>query len=184
MKYILGIFITIFTTSSFVFAATYSWVDEKGTIHFSDRPRNPNAQIVRETKPSAIMPVTPSPAPSQRTTSPNGTEQSRARSVAPQSPATPNIRRPVVITADDYKIRVTAKQLGDEVVFSGRISDGPSCERLVITLGAHSTEGRQVRTSTVVNMTGARSRVITASARSRPVARPSWTVSTIAASCN
>lgn len=184
MRNIWAIFFTIITTATFGFAATYTWVDEKGTVHFSDRPRSPDAQIVREPSPSAIMPGNSSPVPSRQTPSASVAEQYRALSVSPQAPAPSNVRRSAVITADDYEIRVTAKQLGDEVIFSGRISNGPPCEQLVITLGAHSTEGRQVRTSTVVNMTGVLSRVITASARSRPVARPSWTVSTIVANCN
>jgi len=111
----------------------YKWVDESGTVHFSDKPYSDQAQEITvkgtginvhqdprlaEDKPIEIEKTAPSPA-SQGKTAP-----------------------PKRISEKDYRISANVGELGgDAVQISGRVSSGPRCEKMTVKATAASDTG-------------------------------------------
>lgn len=92
------------------------------------------------------------------------------------------------ITADDYTIKLSARQSGGYVEFSGRISDGPMCERLSVTAFARSDQGGRTSVIDVVSFSsGVRSQTFDGKSRhswyKKIQPKPEWVVTKVYASC-
>lgn len=111
-------------------ATMYKWVDEKGTIHFSDQPRQQGSEKF------AVAQVTtyknPAPQPVNRQVSTNDFYEQRSPTVA-------HVNRPVQAerigrgrfrTSEGHIITASDKHLGDLLSFEGRVEGGSRCSAL------------------------------------------------------
>ena len=122
-------------------AEIYKWVDQNGTIHFSDKPTSAQAREVeiRETgialetplvEDDKDVPVHNNPPPAPAPQPANQKDLDNADSV---------------ITEEDYKITSTVGKLGgDAVRIAGRIGPGPKCEEMTVTATATNDNGLRV----------------------------------------
>lgn len=157
---------------------TYKWVDEKGTLTFSDRPMSADAQQVK------MAAINTYDYPQTRPDTPARTSRSRQQAAPAVRSVQPVTRRP--ISAADYTITKYALQRGNDVVLSGRVSAGPVCKSLHLSLRAESNKGGSVFGTTVVNNVGSGGRlyeIVRGSSYSENSGRPVWEITNIQASC-
>lgn len=96
--------------------------------------------------------------------------------------------KPQYITADDYDINISARQSGDEVEFSGRIKNGPLCDKLKISAYARNDWGGSASASDVVSFSpGVNSQTFDGKDSYRyydkSKAKPKWEVTSVYATC-
>jgi hypothetical protein len=117
-----------------VSAEIYQWVDEKGKRHFTDRPVD------------AAAPLTVFDSEYQSVAAPE----------SPPAETRKALRRPErkAISADDYQISVRVAQFNDQVILSGRISDGPPCKRFKLDFTVQDEEGHLLHLITVAEDIG------------------------------
>ena len=157
---------------------TYKWVDENGSLHFSDRPMSADAQQVQ------ISQINTYDYPQTRSDSLAQTSRSRQQAAPAVRSAQPVTRHP--ISAADYTITKYALQRGNDVVLSGRVSSGPVCESLHLSIRAESNKGRSIFETTVVNNVGSGGRLYEIVRRAPypdTSGRPVWEITAIRASC-
>lgn len=95
---------------------------------------------------------------------------------------------PGSISARDYQITSSAEQAGDYVVISGRISNGPVCENLVISASAKSDSGRYVAIVDAVRFAKGKKSALYDGRRESKVnhqsnPHPQWTVTSVRVNC-
>jgi len=157
---------------------TYKWVDEKGTIHFSDRPMSAKSEQI-EVRPidTYEFPQAQSVYVAQVNRAPQ-----TATEVRQQRPAS---RRP--ISAADYKFFNNTFQTGSDLILSGRISGGPECKALHLTIWAESNKGKRVCANTVVEGAGGMGstlyRAVVRAPYDNKAAWPTWDVTSVQAYC-
>jgi hypothetical protein len=157
---------------------TYKWVDENGSLHFSDRPMSADAEQI------SISPINSYDQPQTRPAAVAQTSRAQQQAAPAVRSAQPVPRRP--ISAADYTITKYALQRGNDVVLSGRVSAGPACKSLHLSLRAESNKGRSVFGTTMVNNVGSGGRlyeIVRSSSYSENSGRPVWEITNIQASC-
>jgi hypothetical protein len=114
----------LLATAGNVDARIYRWVDENGSVHFSDTPRSPEAEVV-ELRPTGIS---AEGFPEQKSESepvarPEPTKAKQGK--APQK-------------INPYRATASVGKLGaDAISIRGRI-EGPSCDDLLVTATARN----------------------------------------------
>ena len=93
-----------------------------------------------------------------------------------------------IVTAFDYKIVSSARQSNDEVIISGRISDGPACEKMVVDAQAVSDQGGRAYFTLLTSLSaGAKSTTFEGKKkvwyRDKAKPKPEWTVARVYISC-
>jgi hypothetical protein len=132
-------------------AKIYRWVDENGSVHFSDKPYSENAQeiiiqgtgIELEEPPDTKELKQPSTADSAETPE-SASEQPSAGKAA--VPAKETVKEESIeekiITEADYKVTTTIGKLGADLIsISGRIGSGPKCYDLTVIATATNDNG-------------------------------------------
>ena len=138
MRFMIVLVFLLFATQN-VNAKIYKWVDEKGTIHFSDKPYSEEAEEVNVKRtgiritgnemPTKNSLETRNPAPIQKSDDRNSQQNS-------------SDKKENEITEDDYRITSNVGKMGaDAIRIAGRISSGPRCENLVVEATAKSDTG-------------------------------------------
>lgn len=173
MKIAAAFLILTFISVVNVSAEIYKYVDENGSVHFSDTPMH------QESKKISVF------------DSDGGKVKSSANAQnvdnnSKQQPSTsefqPNSNHS--ITAKDYNISSRAERKGDYIVVSGRISGGPECDYLTLTFFAHSEDGGIEQLTTVVKNVGSfGSKLFEARTKMYPEHSGSWYVSSTHATC-
>lgn len=92
------------------------------------------------------------------------------------------------ISAQDYQISSSARQSGDFVLISGRISNGPVCQNLKVTAYATSSYGRKASISDVTRISeGVKSVLFEGKEyqpfKKRSIAKPQWEVTNVYIEC-
>lgn len=120
----------------------YKWVDENGTVHFSDKPISAEAKAVK-IKPTGIRVDKPEPD-EQRKAAPHGAA-AKVKPAADKTQGKTQQQRPGgddIIDEDDYRITANVGEVGGDFIrISGRISSGPRCDSLSIKATAQSDTG-------------------------------------------
>lgn len=161
-------------------STVYKWVDKHGVVTFSDHPMSPKAKRI-EVKPVNTYRFSNS---YEDSVSSSGLKHLRPeRRVRPKTAVRP--KRP--ISASDYEFFTSAYQKNSrEVILSGRISNGPPCKKLYLSIQAASNKGdRTVGTTTVEDIDWG-SRLFETIGRSyynTHTAWPIWHITGIQASC-
>ncbi len=119
----------------------YKWVDENGSVHFSDTPYSAEAKEVniRET---GISINNPGEGKNLREKKPE--ESGNKKKIIPnkQKPDTKPQLEEKIITEADYKISSSVGKLGGDIMsISGRISSGPRCKEMTVTATAENDNG-------------------------------------------
>ncbi len=96
--------------------------------------------------------------------------------------------RKKIISADDYTIKLSARQSGDYVKFSGRISNGPTCKKLRVSAYADSNQGGTAHAIKIVSFSsGVRSKTFDGKDRypwyKKSSPKPQWEVTSVYATC-
>ena len=113
-------------------ATMYKWVDEKGTIHFSDQPRQAGAERI------AVEPVTayknPEAQPAYRQIAANDVYEQGSPTVAQMNlpVQAERIGRGRFRTSAGHVVTASDKHLGDLLSFTGRVEGGSRCSALVL----------------------------------------------------
>ncbi|TYO99166.1 uncharacterized protein DUF4124 [Geothermobacter ehrlichii] len=160
----------------------YRWVDEKGVTHFSNRP-TANAEPVN-LKPLNTISI---PESEQARIDARRAQETRNYLARAQSKVLPqkshaSARRTYVIE------RTSAEQKPKHVELSGRISGGPKCRKLHLTIQARSDRGGAVYARTMVRNAGGSfgSRLFEAKARNYwdgNYPKPAWKITRIDFTC-
>ena len=154
----LAILLAMFATTAQ--AKIYRWVDQNGSVHFSDKPSAENAREIeiRETgieleKPAdagaQAQPETPPLAPENPggAATPSTTDSGKAVEAEPADGQ--------VITEADYQITTSITTLGEDLVsISGRVGSGPKCYDLEVVATAVNDNGLSVRIRDRVRKSG------------------------------
>ncbi len=123
----------------------YKWVDEKGSVHFSDRPLNPQAERV-PVEPLVTMKSSDPQRAYAPASSPRDLQEKLQTLAQAQTQEAPR-RRP---SPADYEFSLVGGfQQGDDVILSGRVA-GPACKALRVHVAVNSHSGLTVSGSTVV----------------------------------
>ena len=131
----------------------YKSVDAHGTITFSDHPMGDRA------KPIHVNPITTYRTQDKEAAAPPTVSDPSPQAYPQAELPQPAPRVQSSISAADYTFYTKAYQnRHNAVVFSGRISPGPSCAALVVSLQAVSHPGQHASASTVVRDVGPGSR--------------------------
>ncbi len=155
----------------------YKWVDEQGTIHFSDQPHHSGAEQVKVSPIQAYK--LPESKPANRSQALPGYQ--------PYGQSAPAVRETRVISASDYDIFSNARQKDHRTVeLSGRVSSGPECQALQLMIRAENNQGRSVSARTVVENVGWGSSLFEATRSSAwrdNTPRPIWRITEITGFC-
>lgn len=160
----------------------YKWVDEQGTIHFSDQPRHSGSGQVK------VAPIQTYKSPEGNPTRSESASRSQALpGYQPYGQSAPAVRETRVISASDYDIFSNARQKDHRTVeLSGRVSSGPECQALQLMIRAENNQGRSVSARTVVENVGWGSslfEVTRSSAWRDNTPRPIWRITEITGFC-
>ena len=147
----------------------YKWVDEKGTVSFSDRPMNPGAErIAVQPVPAYSFPQAGQPYRDQEVSRKAvSTNQpiARVQTVAStRSPQTERVATGTFITAGGHRLTASASHFGTWLTFEGRVSGGERCQSLEMTGHIKNNAGKTVRLRTTADNVGGSSRLF----KSRP----------------
>ena len=185
----LAILLAVFATTAQ--AKIYRWVDQNGSVHFSDKPSAENAREIeiRETgieleqpADAGAQPATPPPAPVNPgpAATPSATDSGKAVEAEPADGQ--------VITEADYQITTSITTLGEDLVsISGRIGSGPKCYDLEVVATAVNDNGLSVKIRDRVRKSGSFGSVTfkgTAKATGSAEDRGFWKVDSVEIRCN
>lgn len=130
-------------TSFEVDAKVYKWIDQNGTIHFSDTPYSGEAKEVN-VKSTGIKVTGSKSQPGQA----DEMDARQEENLKPNNPKETEV--PKEITEDDYRITSSVGKMGaDTIRVAGRIGSGPKCENLSIEATAASDTGLNATVNTV-----------------------------------
>lgn len=140
----------------------YKWVDEKGTVSFSDRPQAPSAEKISiQPVPAYDFPQTPKPSRNNPTAQSPAVRQEtivRIEQVQPVT-TTPSFQtrqtaRGTFVTSGGNIITAYARHMGPELTFHGRVKGGERCDSLRLTGYLMDNDGRRVRRRVSVENVG------------------------------
>ena len=141
----------LFLISAFILLSTsvnakiYKWVDENGSVHFSDKPYSQEAKEVKVQgtgisvqKSEAVLKAEKAREEKQRK------EMLRQKAATQTKPEPAKDQSDVEkdITEADYRISSSVGKLGADIMsISGRISSGPRCNDMSVTATATNDNG-------------------------------------------
>jgi len=137
--------------STSVNAKIYKWVDENGSIHFSDKPYS---QVAKEVKGQGTgISIQKSEAVLKAEKAREEKRQEEATKTKPE-PEKDKSDVEKVITEADYRISSSVGKLGADIMsISGRISSGPRCKNMSVTATATNDNGLKATITDNVNKT-------------------------------
>ena len=144
MKKLLFIIVLILLSTS-VHAKIYKWVDENGSIHFSDKPYSQEAKEVNVQGTGISVQKSEAVLKAEK-----DREEKRQKEMLRQKEKTKTKLEPAkdksevekVITETNYRISSSVGKLGaDNMSISGRISSGPRCKDMSVTATAMNDNG-------------------------------------------
>ena len=152
--FLISAFILLSTTAN---AKIYKWVDENGSVHFSDKPYSQEAKEVKVQgtgisvqKSEAVIKAEKAREEKQRK------EMLRQKAATQTKPESAKGQSDVekVITEADYRISSSVGKLGADIMsISGRISSGPRCKDMSVTATATNDNGLKATITDNVNKT-------------------------------
>jgi hypothetical protein len=166
----------------------YKWVDEKGTVSFSDRPMNPGVErIAVQPVPAYSFPPGSQPYRDQgigRKAVSTNQPTARVQTVAStRNPETQRIATGTFMTAGGHRLTASASHFGTWLTFEGRVSGGERCQSLEMTGHMKNNAGKTVRLRTTADNVGGSSRLF----KSRPARvsdlKSGWELFRVDASC-
>ena len=131
--------------STSVNAKIYKWVDENGSVHFSDKPYSQEAKEVKVQGTGISVQKSEAILKAEK-----AREEKRQKEMLQQKAATQTKPEPAkdqsdvekVITEADYRISSSVGKLGADIMsISGRISSGPRCKDMSVTATATNDNG-------------------------------------------
>ena len=141
----------LFLISAFILLSTsvnakiYKWVDENGSVHFSDKPYSQEAKEVKVQGTGISVQKSEAVLKAEK-----AREEKRQKEMLQQKAATQTKPEPAkdqsdvekVITEADYRISSSVGKLGADIMsISGRISSGPRCKDMSVTATATNDNG-------------------------------------------
>ena len=141
MKHLtLLILFSLLATASY--AAVYKWVDENGSVHFSDKPYSKDAKEIKIQGTGITVEKTEEQIKQEQLEREKKKPQEQTtKPLAPPKQKAPE-QQDNIITEADYRIKASVAKLGaDMISVSGRISSGPRCKDMVITATAINDNG-------------------------------------------
>ena len=184
-KTLLALLLVMITAT--IQAKIYRWVDENGSVHFSDKPYSEKAEeiVIKETgieldeKPVAATEETSSKAPAT-TWEPPAAKKKEVVETEPE--------KKKIITEEDYKINSTIGKLGNDLIsISGRIGNGPKCYDMSVTANASNENGLSVTIRDQIRKSSSFGSVTfsgTAKATGSAEDRGFWKVNSVTIRCN
>ena len=136
---LLILFILLATSS---YATVYKWVDENGSVHFSDKPYSKDAKEIKIQGTGITFEKTEERIKQEQLEKEKKKQQEQTRKpLAPPRQDTPE-QQENIITEADYRIKANVAKLGADIIrISGRISSGPRCKDMIITATAINDNG-------------------------------------------
>jgi len=131
--------------STSVNAKIYKWVDENGSIHFSDKPYSQDAKEVKVQGTGISVQKSEAVLKAEKAREEKQQEEMLRKKAATQTRAEPakgqsDVEK--VITEADYRISSSVGKLGADIMsISGRISSGPRCKDMSVTATATNDNG-------------------------------------------
>jgi hypothetical protein len=110
----------------------YKWVDEKGTIHFSDQPRHSDAERIAVAQVTTYKNQEPRPAYRQVSTNEVYAQGSHTVAQVNLSGQTEQIGRGRFRTSAGHVITASGKHFGNLLSFEGRVEGGTRCSALYL----------------------------------------------------
>ena len=105
-------------------AKIYKWVDENGTVHFSDKPYSEDAEEVNVKRTGIRITGNDASAKSPPEQKKSAADQ-KSQNIS--SPEGPSGKKENVISEKDYRITSNVGKIGaDAIRIAGRINSGPS----------------------------------------------------------
>jgi micrococcal nuclease len=159
--------------------SVYRWVDDKGTVHFSDKPLRSGAEQV-DVKPIATYTVAQAPPPQ--------VVSDRRSPKAPAAQRPPpsfegQINKGVFQTRGGYRVTANAKHFGEYLSFEGRVENGPPCRTLRLSGTLIDQKGDRQVLIADVSEAGSGSRLYESSRRRVINLKRGWEVISVQARC-
>jgi hypothetical protein len=167
----------------------YKWVDEKGTIHFSDQPGQSGAERIEVAAVTTYnnQQLQPSDGVSEgrqleptnnlnRQTSPSGVQVNRSGQAK-------RIARGRFRTDDGYLITADDKHLGSSLAFQGRVEGGPRCKSLYLRGYLTSKNGTRRYLDAIATDVGGGGRLFESAPVKVSELKEGWEVTSVAVSC-
>jgi len=138
----ISVLVLLSTTAN---AKIYKWVDENGSIHFSDKPYSQDAKEVNVQGTGISVQKSEAVLKAEK-----DREEKRQKEMLRQKETTKTKLEPAkdksevekVITEADYRISSSVGKLGADIMsISGRISSGPRCKDMSVTSTATNDNG-------------------------------------------
>lgn len=171
-------------------AEIYKWVDESGSIHFSDKPYSEEAKEFhfKGTGISLDQPEAENKQ-EQQAEEPQAKQQQKpvvkAKAPAEKVEAKDQEKN---ITEADYKITSGVGKLGGDVIsISGRIGSGPVCKSMTITATAHNDNNLSATVTTHAEKSSSHGSTVfqgVAKVSGSADDRGFWNVDTVKVRCN
>ena len=131
--------------STSVNAKIYKWIDENGSIHFSDKPYSQDAKEVKVQGTGISVQKSEAILKAEKAREQERQEEmlrQKAATKAKPEPAKDKSEVEKVITEADYRISSSVGKLGADIMsISGRISSGPRCKDMSVTSTATNDNG-------------------------------------------
>jgi hypothetical protein len=144
MNKLLSIVVLVLLSTS-VHAKIYKWIDENGSVHFSDKSYSQDAKEVKIQETGISFQKSEAVLKAEK-----AREEERQKEMLMQKEATktkPDTAKDKsnsekVITEADYRISSSVGKLGSDIIsISGRISSGPRCNDMTVTAIAINDNG-------------------------------------------
>ena len=138
----ISVLVLLSTTAN---AKIYKWVDENGSVHFSDKPYSQDAKEVNVQGTGISVQKSEAVLKAEK-----DREEKRQEEMLRQKETTKTKLEPAkdksevekVITEADYRISSSVGKLGADIMsISGRISSGPRCKDMSVTSTATNDNG-------------------------------------------
>jgi hypothetical protein len=137
---ILTIFAAFLLLTTASHSKIYKWVDENGSVHFSDTAYSQDAKEVNIQGSSITVQKTDEQIKAEKAREEN--QRKKPIQQKDVTKAKPKAETKKAISEDDYRISSSVGKLGADIIsISGRISSGPRCNDMVVTATAINDNG-------------------------------------------
>ena len=120
-------------------AKIYKWVDENGSVHFSDKPYSQDAKEVNVQGTGISVQKSEAVLKAEK-----ALEQERQKEATKTKPDVVKDKpeEEKVVTEADYRVSSSVGKVGADIMsISGRISSGPRCKNMSVTATATNDNG-------------------------------------------
>jgi hypothetical protein len=149
---ILTIFAAFLLLTTASHSKIYKWIDENGSVHFSDTPYSQDAKEVNIQGSGITVHKTEKQIKAEKAREDN--QQKKATQQKDVTKAKPKPETEKTISEDDYRISSSVGKLGADIIsISGRISSGPRCKDMSVTATATNDNGLKATVTDNVSKT-------------------------------